>query len=118
MVRFLKIFLLGLINLITDNKTGWEALLGSKQGGDDVDYYGSPARATDLSGLPDTYLDVGQLDIFVNDTMDYARKLSQGGVNVELHMYPGCCHTFDKIAKDGRITKRAQDNRLTAIRSL
>lgn len=106
------------LTVLIDNKTGWGALLGDKAGTDDVDYYGSPARATDLSGLPDTYLEVGQLDVFLYDTIDYARNLSKGGVNVELHVYPGCCHTFNIVSRDGQTTKRAMDNRYTYVKSI
>lgn len=113
-----KVFCCVELTLLIDNKTGWAALLGDKAGTDDVDYYGSPARATDLSGLPDTYLDVGQLDVFLYDTMEYARNLSKGAVNVELHVYPGCCHTFEIVAKDGQTTRRARDNRYTYMKSI
>ena len=47
-----------------DNLTGWGALLGDEAGGEDVSPYAAPARAADLAGLPDTYIDVGELDIF------------------------------------------------------
>ncbi|HZQ30502.1 MAG TPA: alpha/beta hydrolase, partial [Mycobacterium sp.] len=42
-----------------DNLTGWSALLGDGAGTANVDPYAAPARATDLSGLPPTYMDVG-----------------------------------------------------------
>ena len=46
-----------------DNRTGWGALLGPALSSDDVSPSAAPARATNLSGLPDTYIDVGDLDI-------------------------------------------------------
>ena len=45
-----------------DNLTGWAALLGDSAGTDTVSPYAAPARATDLTGLPDTYIDVGDLE--------------------------------------------------------
>ncbi|MBW8710577.1 MAG: alpha/beta hydrolase, partial [Mycobacterium sp.] len=45
-----------------DNITGWAALLGDSAGSDTVPPYAAPARARDLTGLPDTYIDVGDLD--------------------------------------------------------
>ena len=65
-----------------DNITGWDALLGQSAGGDDVSAYAAPARAEDLSGLPPTYLDVGDLDIFRDEDIDYARRLSAAGVAI------------------------------------
>src|SRR3954452_3161414 len=41
------------------NATGWGALLGDAVGGPDVSPYAAPARATDLSGLPPAFIDVG-----------------------------------------------------------
>src|SRR5579885_931494 len=41
------------------NIGGWRALLGEQAGAADVSPYAAPARATDLSGLPPAYIDVG-----------------------------------------------------------
>lgn len=59
--------------------------------------YGAPGRATDLSGLPDTHIDVGGLDLFVNEDIEFTRKLAAAGVYVEFHLYPGVAHGFDSI---------------------
>jgi acetyl esterase/lipase len=56
-----------------NNKTAWKALIGDKSG--EIDCYGAAARATNLRGPPSTYLDVGSLDIFVHDSLDYAQRL-------------------------------------------
>src|SRR6202161_2566191 len=37
------------------NLFGWTALLGQAPGGPDISPYASPARATDLAGLPPTF---------------------------------------------------------------
>lgn len=97
--------------------TGWGALLGQRVGRDDVDYYAAPARATDLLGLPDTYLDVGQLDILLYEDMDYIRRLSKAGVNVEFHLHPGCCHSFERFAMDASVSKRVYEDRRRVMKS-
>ena len=74
-----------------DNATGWDALLC----GGTADGYAAPARADELAGLPPAYLDVGGLDIFAEEDVDFARRLITAGVPVELHVYPGCPHGFD-----------------------
>ena len=51
------------------------AYLGAVFGTDEVSPYAAPARAKDLSGLPPTYLCVGELDLFLNENIDYARRL-------------------------------------------
>ena len=71
------------------NIIAWKAYLNDI---DPVPPYASPSTAEDLSGLPPTYINVGTLDIFVDEDIDYAARLSQSGVPVELHVYPGAFH--------------------------
>jgi acetyl esterase/lipase len=98
-----------------DNITGWGALLGATR---KISPYAAPARATDLSGLPPTYIDTGDLDIFRDEDVDYARRLSSAGVPTELHVYPGCPHGFETIAPDAEVSQRATANRMHRLRAL
>ncbi|MFG2000359.1 alpha/beta hydrolase [Spirillospora sp. NPDC048911] len=77
------------------NVFGWSSLLGAAAGGPDVPIYAAPARATDLSGLPPAYLDVGELEVFRDECADYALRLVRSGVSVEFHLWPGAFHGFD-----------------------
>ena len=99
-----------------DNVTGWRALLGERAGKVGVDAYAAPARATDLSGLPPTYLEVGQLDIFRDEGVAYAQRL-QAQVETELHVHPGVPHGFELFAPDADVSRRAIADRLRALRS-
>ncbi len=81
-----------------DNITAWRAILGERAGASDVPAYAAPARVTDTSGLPPAYIETGQLDIFRDEGLRYATRLSVGGVPVEAHLYPGAPHEFDVIA--------------------
>jgi acetyl esterase/lipase len=101
-----------------DNRTGWGSLLGSRLHGSDVSPYAAPARATDLSGLPDTYIDVGVLDILRNEDIGYARRLMQAGVPTELHVIPGLPHGFEVAAPNASATKRVIANRLRRLKQL
>jgi acetyl esterase/lipase len=101
-----------------DNITGWGCLLGDTAGGPDVPSYAAPSRAGDLSGLPPTYIDVGQLDIFRNEDVDYASRLAQAGVGVELQLYPGVPHAFEVFAPDAAVSRRALAARARALRSV
>ncbi len=101
-----------------DNLTGWGALLGDKAGGVDVSPYAAPARATDLTGLPETYIDVGDLDIFRDEDIAYARRLSGAGVPTELHLHPGCPHGFDAVTYEADVAKRALADRIRRLLSL
>lgn len=101
-----------------DNLTGWGALLGDDAGGEDVSPYAAPARATDLAGLPDTYIDVGDLDIFRDEDIAYARRLSDAGVHTEFHLHAGCPHAFEALADGADVSKRALNDRIRRLRSL
>ncbi len=98
------------------NIEGWAAYLGDAAGGPDVPIYAAPARATDLHGLPPTYIDVGQLDAFRDEDIDYATRLLQAGVPTELHVYPGALHGTQKFAPDAAVSVRTTPYRLDALR--
>lgn len=78
-----------------NNAFGWAALLGQAAGSADVSCYAAPARAENLGGLPPTFITTGALDLFVDEDIDYARRLNRAGVPVELHVYPGGVHGYD-----------------------
>lgn len=88
-----------------DNSFGWTALLGERRGGQDVSYYAAPARAQDLSGLPRTYIDVGSVESFRDEAIDYVQRLSQAGVNVDFHLWGGGFHGFDLMGAHAAISQ-------------
>ncbi|MBY0509792.1 MAG: alpha/beta hydrolase [Rhodospirillaceae bacterium] len=88
------------------NLFGWRALLGQEPGRGDVSPYAAASRADDLSKLPPTYIAVGALDLFLEENMDYAHRLSRAGVPVELHVYPGAYHGFQAAAQ-ARVSQQA-----------
>jgi acetyl esterase/lipase len=101
-----------------DNITGWSALLGKDViGTDRVSKYAAPARETDLSNLPPAYIDVGELDIFRGEDIEYARKLATAKVSTEFHLHPGCPHAFEALAPNSDVVKRAMTDRVRAIKS-
>jgi acetyl esterase/lipase len=103
---------------VDDNVTGWGCLLGDAAGGPDTPAYAAPARAADVSGLPRTYLDVGQLDLFCAEDLAYVQRLNAAGVEVECHLYPGCPHAFEAFAPAASVSQRAIANRVRFLQSL
>jgi acetyl esterase/lipase len=101
-----------------DNRTGWGAFLGEIAGKDGVPQYAAPARATDLSKLPPTYLEVGQLDIFCDEGVAYAQRLLQARVPTELHVRPGLVHGFELFAPRADASRIATAERVRALRLL
>jgi acetyl esterase/lipase len=77
------------------NRFGWQALLGTEPGSDDVPAGAVPARTADLSGLPPAFLSIGGLDLFLDETINYAQRLLRAGVAAELHVFPGGFHGWE-----------------------
>lgn len=99
----------------TSNRFGWRSLLGREPGGDDVSPYAAPARAADLAGLPRTFIGTAALDLFIDEDLDYARRLIRAGVPTELHVYPGAFHAFDFISNSA-VSLRARAESVAALR--
>ncbi|KAB8141451.1 alpha/beta hydrolase [Chloroflexia bacterium SDU3-3] len=97
------------------NRFGWAALLGREPGGQGVSPYAAAARAEDLAGLPAAFIAVGALDLFLEENMEYARRLTRAGVPVELHVYPGVYHGFQMV-QQAQATKAAERDQFSALR--
>jgi len=93
------------------NTTGWTALLGKRRGTGDVSIYAAPARATDLSGLPPTFLDCGSADLFRDETVAYASRIWETGGDADLHIWAGAFHAFDGIAPGAIVSRAARTAR-------
>ena len=79
------------------NRFGWTSLLGQEPGSANVSPYAAASRAEDVAGLPPTYICVGALDLFLEEDIEYARRLMRAGVPTELHVYPGGFHGFNMV---------------------
>ena len=78
-----------------NNAMAWEAVLGERRGTDEVLPCEAPARNRDFAGLAPAFLEVGELDLFRDETMEYARRLMDARVPTELHVLTGLTHTSD-----------------------
>ncbi|MFF9706691.1 alpha/beta hydrolase [Streptomyces griseofuscus] len=88
-----------------ENLYAWAAVLGDRVGAPDVHPYCAPGRATDLGGLPDTFIAVGQFDVFRDEDIDFARRLIAAGVPVDLHVYAHAFHSWDVFAPHSALTR-------------
>lgn len=97
------------------NRYGWSALLGQPAGSARVPPGSVPARVANLKGLPPTFIGVGSIDLFVDEDVDYARRLLDAGVACELVVIPGGFHGFDNF-QGAAVVKRYREHFMAALR--
>lgn len=100
------------------NRFGWTAMLGLEAGSDGVPEAAVPARRADLSGLPPTFIALGALDLFLEESLEYVRRLSREGVPVELHVIPGAYHGFSVAQGAPQVTLNAALRKQALARAL
>jgi acetyl esterase/lipase len=93
----------------------WQWYLGDAYGTDDVSPYASPARATDLAGLPPAYISTMEFDPLRDEGIRYALALLEAGVTVELHSFPGTFHGAAVVA-DAAVIRRERAEGLAVWR--
>ncbi|WFB05849.1 alpha/beta hydrolase [Streptomyces sp. LX-29] len=103
---------------LTSSATVWKAVLGDRYGAADLSPYAAPARATDLSGLPPAYIEVGSAEMFRDEDVAYANAIWQAGGQAELHVWPGAYHGFDGLAPRAALSRDARDARTRWLRRL
>lgn len=100
------------------NFTGWGALLGDAFRSDDVSPYAAPARATDLSGLPPAFIEVGSAELFRDEDVTYATRIWATGGQAELHVWAGGHHGFAGFSPEIEVSKAANAARLSWLRRI
>jgi acetyl esterase/lipase len=64
------------------------------------------ARMENLAGLAPAFIAVGSIDLFVEEDLEYARRLMAVGVPTEVHVVPGAYHAFDLLVPQAAVTAR------------
>ncbi|KAI6353324.1 hypothetical protein MCOR25_009042 [Pyricularia grisea] len=86
------------------NELAWTAYAGGKTRAERTDenmsVYAAPGRAglDRLRGLPPTFVDVPELDLFRGEVITFAGALARAGVEVEFHHYLGLPHGVEVMA--------------------
>jgi acetyl esterase/lipase len=99
----------------TSNRFGWTSLLGVPAGSTQVPNGSVPARVSNLGELPPTFISVGALDLFVDEDIEYARRLIAAGVPTELHVVPGAFHGYDLLAPQAAVSRQFAESWKTAL---
>ena len=103
------------------NIESWGWYLGQKAASEDdpefsqVSVYAAPARAEELSGLAPIYTDVGDVDLFRDDVIDFVNRLRAAGNQVEFHLIPGMFHAGELFNPEAEISKALWGRRFDAI---
>ena len=97
------------------NLFGWSSLLGAAPGSGGVSPYAAAAPAATQAAMAPAGVGGGAHHLFLEEDLDYARRLSRAGVPVELHVYPGAFHGF-QMAQAARVSQTAERDSLEALR--
>lgn len=88
------------------NRMAWTALLGTPAGSANPPAGAVTARAETLAGLPATFIGVGSIDLFAEESVVFAQRLLKAGVGTELYVTPGAFHGFDRLMPEAAISRR------------
>ena len=98
------------------NRRHWQIYLREVDGV--VPGYASPAVAETLAGLPPMYISLGQLDPFLDENLAFVSRLSEAGVPIEFHLYPGAYHGFSLLQPQAGISQRCNREWLEALTAI
>ena len=88
------------------NQFAWASWLGMEPGDEAVPALAAPARTANLTGLPPTCIATAALDLFVEEDIEYARRLLRAGVPTELYVAPGAFHGFEAMVPEATVSRR------------
>jgi acetyl esterase/lipase len=97
------------------NRVGWRSLLGREPGGTTAPAGAVPARVDNLSGLPPAWIGVGSVDLFIDEDIEYARRLIAAGVLTELMVVPGAFHGFEAAVPNASISRQFRLAHINAL---
>ena len=79
------------------NRWAWTAYLGHEPRLSDAPEYAAPSRRPDVTGLSAAWIGIGDLEVFYDESVDYAERLEAAGVPCELVKVKGMYHTAEGI---------------------
>jgi acetyl esterase/lipase len=85
-----------------------------------VPYHAAPARATveELVGLPPAYVTTMEYDPLRDEGIEYALRMLQAGVNVELHSFPGTYHGSSMVTNAAVSIRELEETKVALRRGL
>ncbi|MBP2320404.1 acetyl esterase/lipase [Kibdelosporangium banguiense] len=89
----------------TSNRFGWQSYLSTAPGSAGISALAAPARHEDLSGLPPAWMGTASLDLFYEEDIAYANRLTATGVHCEQLVVDGAFHGFDLVSRNAGISQ-------------
>ena len=86
-------------------------------GGLEPTQYSAPARATDLTGLPPMFIDIGDCDLFLDETRAFAEGVRRSGGDIEFIEYPGAYHASEVFAPEAALSRTITSRRIAALKA-
>lgn len=90
----------------------WSHYLGADR--DETSPYAAPAREGNLAGLPPAYISTAELDPLRDEGIQYANRLMEAGVPVELHNFPGTFHG-SQVVTTARVSQQMYAESFAAL---
>lgn len=97
-------------------KASWDLYLGDARE-EPTPPYAAPGRARSVSGLPPTFIAVNGVDVLRDEAIEFAVRLMESGVEVDLRVYARTCHGVALIGAETEVGRAVNDDQRTAIRS-
>ena len=99
------------------NRYAWSAYLGHRVRQFETRPHAVASRRDDLTGLPPAWIGVGDIDLFHDESLDYADRLRAAGVQCELHIVPGMYHSAEHVVPAATSMRAFLDAMTAALRS-
>ncbi|MCV7426977.1 alpha/beta hydrolase [Mycobacterium montefiorense] len=96
-----------------DNVDAWKAFLGEEA----HPYFTFPDSPNPVD-LPPAYIEVGELDGFRDECVEYGQRLRRHAISAEVIVRQGCPHAFELIAPDADVSLRAFADRSRRLAAL
>ena len=88
-----------------NNRAAWSWYLGRSPSVTALLPYAVPARREALSGLPASWIGVGDIDLFYEEDDRYATRLREAGVSCQLDVAPMAPHAFESLVPDAPMVR-------------
>ena len=95
------------------NRFGWAAYLGNAD-----PQIAVPARRDDLSGLAPAWIGVGTHDLFHDEDLAYAERLTAAGVPCDVEVVPGAFHGFDAVVPKAAVSRSFFASQCASLRTV